>query len=40
MKYHPSWANAVKDVMIEAREGKWVLKSNESINIIINNKLI
>ena len=39
MKYHPSWANAVKDVMIEAREGKWVLKSNESINVIINNKI-
>ena len=39
MKYHPSWANAVKDVMIEARDGKWVLKSNESINIIINNKI-
>ncbi len=39
MKYHPSWANAVKDVMIEARDGKWVLKSNESINVIINNKI-
>ncbi len=39
MKYHPSWANAVKDVIIEARDGQWVLKSNESMNIIVNNKI-
>ena len=39
MKYLPSWANVEKEVCIEARDNKWVLKSNESVNVIINNKI-
>lgn len=39
MKYKPSWANAVKYIMIEACDGKWVLKSDENINVVINNKI-
>ena len=40
MEYHPSWANADKDVFIEARDGKWILKSNENIMVVADNKVI
>ena len=39
MKYNPSWANSIKNINIEARDGKWILKSNESVNVVINNKI-
>ena len=31
LKYHPSWANAEKDLFIEAKDDKWILKSNDNI---------
>ena len=39
LKYLPSWANAIKEIFIEARDGKWILKSNENIMAVINNKI-
>ena len=39
LKYHPSWANAEKDLFIEAKDDKWTLKSNDTISAVIDNKI-
>ena len=39
LEYKPSWANADKDLTIEARDGQWILKSTESMKIVIDNKV-
>ena len=39
LKYHPTWANATKEFFIEARDGNWILKSNENIMALVDNKI-
>lgn len=40
LNYKPKWANSSKDLVVEARDGKWILKSNEVIGIYSDNKIL